>query len=60
MEPFEVELVAFKYFFPVVKSSFTLKKEKHSLSDLSHDVRKPFSANKTFITFSFILESQLR
>ena len=59
MEPFEVELVAFKYSFRWSKVLLNQKGEKF-FSDLSHDVRKPFSANESFITFSFILESQLR
>ena len=39
---------------------FYIKKEENSLSDLSPDIKKYFSANESFITFSFILESQLR
>ena len=39
VEPFEVELATFEEFFPVVKRSFILKKEKNSLSDLSHNAR---------------------
>ena len=32
----------------VSQKFFSIKKEKNSLYDLSHDVRKPFSANETF------------
>ena len=35
-------------------------KEENSLFDLSQDVRKSFSASKSFTTFSFILKDQLR
>ena len=46
MEPFKVEL--FEVFFSGGQKFFFIKKEKNYLSDLSHDVRKPFSANETF------------
>ena len=31
-----------------------MKKKKNSLSDLSHDARKSFSANETYHFFSYI------
>ena len=36
------------------KNSFQLSKEKNSLSDLSKDVRKSFSANESYQFFSYI------
>ena len=39
---------------------FHIRKEKSSFYDLSRDVRKSFSASKSFTTFSFILKNQLR
>ena len=59
MKPFEVEGVAFKNSFRGSKVLLHQKGE-NSLSNLSHNVTKSFSANESFITFSFILEGQLR
>ena len=53
MEPFKVEL--FEVFFSGGQKFFFIKKEKNYLSDLSHDVRKPFSANETFNYFFFYI-----
>ena len=49
-----MKLAVFQEFFPVVKRPFTLKKKKSSLSDLSHDVRKSFSANEYYQFFFYI------
>ena len=53
-ELFEVKLAAFQEFFPVVKKVCYIKKEKNSLSDLSRNARKSFSANESFHFFSYI------
>ena len=49
-----MELAAFQEFFPVVKKVCYIKKEKNSLSDLSHNARKSFSGNESFHFFSYI------
>ena len=49
METFEVELAVFSRILSGGQKVFYAKQEKNSLSDLSHDVRKSFSANFFFI-----------
>ena len=48
-----MELAAFKNSFGDQKV-FYIEKEKHSLSDLSHDARKSFSANESYYIFFHI------
>ena len=52
MELYEVELAAFQE--SGGEKVFYIKKEKNSLSDLSHDARKSFSANLSYHLFSYI------
>ena len=53
VEPFEVEL-AFSRIVSGGQEVFYTEKEKNSLSDLSHDVRKSFSANESYHFFFYI------
>ena len=53
MEPFEVELAAFKNSFRCQKV-FYIKNKKNYLPDLSHDVRKSFSANESYYFLFYI------
>ena len=58
MEPFEVEFGCFSRILSGGQKVFYIKKEKNSLSNFSHDIRKYFSANEYNHFFFYIKDSK--